>query len=61
MPSVLHALQKVELVSCFHGIDRRVKVEVKAAAAETLAYEVRTVKERPPPTGLALTSPPRPN
>jgi hypothetical protein len=46
MPVSFTPYNKVELVSCFHGIDHGLKVEVKAAAAEALRpYEVRTVKD----------------
>jgi hypothetical protein len=46
MPVSFTPYNKVELVSCFCGIDRGLKVEVKPAAAEALRpYEVRTVKD----------------
>jgi hypothetical protein len=46
MPVSFTPYNKVELVACFHDIDRRLKVEVKPAAAEALRpYEVPTVKD----------------
>jgi hypothetical protein len=46
MPVSFTPYNKVELVGCFHDIDRELKAEVKPAAAEALRpYKVRTVKD----------------
>jgi hypothetical protein len=46
MPVSFTPYNKVELVACFHDIDRRLKFEVTPAAAEALLpHEVRTVKD----------------